>query len=226
MPTSDIYNTNYVIEVKNGSITGEPKRRPNWFDSSGEYLTDEQFIQRENLYPLLRGDETKPQYDDYYQFLQKNAITDWNVFNDRVEVTWEILDEDIETVRSREINNLSKKRWRVETGGMTFEDESQNVLKIHTDRESQSKIIGSAQAAKDDMRTDGSKWKTFDGFISISNSDMISLGYSLLDFVQSCYNREEIVGNLLLDTSNTINDIKNIVNNEFNNGWPVNSLGG
>lgn len=231
MPISNNYKTNKVIEVKNGTITGEPKTRPPWMDAeTGEYLTDQQLIDRENLYPLLNGPETKPTFDRFYQFCKPNEIFDpdtgtmnWNVYNDRVESTWTVNDHSLSEVIKREVGNLALTRYKYEVAGITFTDSNGNTLRIDTTRESQTKLGSVYTSAKDGVRTDPSKWKTLDGFVNISNSDMISLAKITWGYVQDCYDRESTIQSMLSNCT-TINEIKTVVTDEFNSGFPVISL--
>ena len=174
----------------------------------------------------------KPSYDRFYQFLEKKPESEWEqkeeTDNDgflqgRILIKYNVLDKALDTKKEEMTEEAANLRWKKEVGGMSFIDENSDTLKIHTDRESQSKIIGAFQSTKNGVRTDGSKWKTYEGFVPISNSDMEKLGYELLNFIQSCYDREEEVITLIKN-SNSIDELKSVRDNEFGGGWPMNAL--
>jgi hypothetical protein len=77
------------------------------------------------------------------------------------------------------------KRWAKETGGAVW-----NGHAIHTDRESQAKIIAAYVAAKDGVRTDPSGWKTPEGFLSVTNAQAIEMALTVQAHIQTCYDQE------------------------------------
>lgn len=80
------------------------------------------------------------------------------------------------------------KRWQKETGGVTWNGHT--IHTIHTDRESQAKIIAAYVAARDGIRINPSKWKVSGGFIDVTNVEAIEMALTVMGHVQGCYDAE------------------------------------
>lgn len=81
-------------------------------------------------------------------------------------------------------------RYDREVGGMawTLGDE---IHRVATDRESQSKLVAAYAAARDGCRADPSVWKMDDGrFVSLTNAEMMALALAVLAHVQACFDAE------------------------------------
>lgn len=77
----------------------------------------------------------------------------------------------------------AQKRYEKEIGGTIW-----NGWPVHTDRESQSKIIAERLAIEAGERDDPDYWKFADGvFRAVSNDDFISLSSAVRDHVRSCF---------------------------------------
>jgi len=75
------------------------------------------------------------------------------------------------------------KRWQKEVGGTLW-----NGLPVHTDRESQSKIIAERLAIEAGERDDPDYWKFADGvFRQVSNEDFTSLASAVRQHVRDCF---------------------------------------
>ena len=94
-------------------------------------------------------------------------------------------DKSVDGVKALLKNITADKRWQKETGGAMW-----NGHTIHTDRESQAKIIAAYVAANDGIRTDPSKWKVPGGFIDVTNADAIEMARTVMAHVQGCYDAE------------------------------------
>lgn len=220
MPLSDKYNTNKVIEVKDNIIVGGVKIRPPWIDAeSGEYLTDDQFIARENLFPFI--DNIEPEYDPFYQECFIKEKENWKIFDDRVEVTFQVINTSLDNIKAREISNLADLRYKYETGGMFFTSEDGTENRVHTDRESQFKILKSSIDAEKG-KFESKRWKTYNGFKELTANDFIKLNDEMSNFIQKCFDKEEQIINKI-NKSSTYKELKRIVKNA-DNEWPENSL--
>lgn len=81
---------------------------------------------------------------------------------------------------------VADKRWAKEIGGIQWGGHA-----IHTDRESQSKIIAAYVASRDGVRSEPSQWKTQGGFVTITNADVIDLALAVQAHIQACYDSEK-----------------------------------
>lgn len=80
-------------------------------------------------------------------------------------------------------------RWQKEIGGMIW-----NGWPVHTDRESQSKIIAERLAIEAGERADPDGWKFADGsFRLVSNEEFISLSNAIRQHVRDCFAMEALV---------------------------------
>ena len=78
---------------------------------------------------------------------------------------------------------VAQKRWEKEVGGTVW-----NGWPVHTDRESQSKIIAERLAIEAGARDDPDGWKFADGvFRMVSNEDFIALSNAVREHVRQCY---------------------------------------
>lgn len=80
-------------------------------------------------------------------------------------------------------------RWRIETGGATW-----NGFPVHSDRESQSKIIAERLAISEGVRDDPDGWKFADGeFRLLSNAEFVSLSDAVRLHVRTAFAIEAAV---------------------------------
>lgn len=218
----------YIKLDENGTPIADTQQvKPDWIDAeTGEPLTDVQLIERERLYPVYYN---PPAIDEFYQELRLTPENQWIVKENCVVATYEILNIALEEIIDRLKDELSALRYLYETKGFTFTDEKGVALKIDSSRESHTKIMGARQGAQEGLREENALWKTIEGFVSVSNTDIIRLGSALLDFTQACYNREAAIENLIgaVDQGNYLNAVdilRYIATVEFTSGWPQNAL--
>lgn len=102
------------------------------------------------------------------------------------------------------------KRWRVETGGIIFND-----LPVATDRESQSMIARTFQTME--LTGQSVKFKTDAGFFEMDLDTMKALSLFLAAHVQACFNTEAEVSEKI--TGGEITSFEQIDNYE----WPPNT---
>lgn len=77
-------------------------------------------------------------------------------------------------------------RWRIETGGATW-----NGFPVHSDRESQSKIIAERLAISEGVRDDPDGWKFADGeFRLLTNAEFVSLSDAVRLHVRTAFATE------------------------------------
>lgn len=83
----------------------------------------------------------------------------------------------------------ARKRWEKEVGGATW-----NGWPIHTDRDSQGKIMAERLAVSEGVRADPDGWKFADGeFRMVSNADFLALSNAVRDHVRACFSIEATV---------------------------------
>lgn len=80
----------------------------------------------------------------------------------------------------------AQKRWEKEVGGTVWND-----WPVHTDRDSQSKIIAERLAIEAGARDDPDGWKFADGvFRMVSNADFVDLADAVREHVRQCFGLE------------------------------------
>ncbi len=205
--------------VIDGVIT-EIVGRPNWYLDSGEPVDDTWLLENENLRVLLEGD--LPTVNDETQYIEQNEYSQWVINDTTVTKTYTIINIPFEETKEVYLRKPHDIRKLYEEGGINFTDTNTTILRIQTDRASQAKISASYMAAKDGIRTENSLWKTMDGFVAISNVDMISLGQAVLNHVQLCFNNENVLYNEV-NGCTTYTQLQEI---DFSAGWPSNSIQG
>lgn len=110
---------------------------------------------------------------------------------------------------------ITSKRYDVEVNGIIV-----NGDPIHTDRESQTKIIAIAvDISQSDIATYSINWKLKNGnFKTFSGIAMANIITSVRNHVQACYNKEAEYLNMI-DTMDT-NELEDV---DFSSGWPSNT---
>lgn len=98
----------------------------------------------------------------------------------------------------------ARKRWEKEVGGTSW-----NTWPVHTDRESQGKIVAERLAVSEGERTDPDGWKFADGeFRMVSNADFLSLATAVRDHVKSCFATEaQVLADIAAGTITTTAEI-------------------
>ena len=115
----------------------------------------------------------------------------------------EISLEDLKAAKKVEIANA---RYKAEIAGITF-----NGTTIKTDRESQALITGAALAALQDSAY-SCKWKTEQGFITLTAAQIIAVADVVREYVQGCFDREADLCELI-DAAENETNLQNI-------NWP------
>lgn len=81
-------------------------------------------------------------------------------------------------------NNIAEQRWRCEVSGVVFYGRE-----VETDRATVAMLSGAALAASLDASY-SARWKTVDGFMTLSSAQIIELAQTVRQHVQSCFDRE------------------------------------
>lgn len=84
-------------------------------------------------------------------------------------------------------DRVAAKRYEIETRGFTL-----NGMKVDTERQSQAMIIGAALAATLDPLY-VCNWKTADGFVHLTASELITVATALRNYIQACFDREAAI---------------------------------
>ena len=95
----------------------------------------------------------------------------------------EINIEDLKAAKKSEIANA---RYNAEIAGATF-----NGTVIKTDRESQALITGAALAAIRDNEYIV-RWKTSNGFVTLTSGQVMEVAQAVRDHVQGCFDKEAV----------------------------------
>jgi hypothetical protein len=83
----------------------------------------------------------------------------------------------------------AQKRWEAEIGGAEWDG-----FPVHTDRDSQGKIVAEMLAVERGMRTDGDPWKFADGnFRPLTNDEMNEVALAVRNHIRQCFGTEAYV---------------------------------
>ena len=115
----------------------------------------------------------------------------------------EISLEDLKAAKKVEIANA---RYKAEIAGITF-----NGTTIKTDRESQALITGAALAALQDSAY-SCKWKTEQGFITLTAAQIIAVADAVRAHVQDCFDTESSLA-AAIDAAESVIELETIA-------WP------
>ncbi|GKV88218.1 DUF4376 domain-containing protein [Pectobacterium carotovorum] len=106
---------------------------------------------------------------------------------------------------------IALSRYEKETAGITF-----NGNRFHTTDRSKTMLCGAAiKCLRDENKA--FHWKTIDGqFIELSSVDILALHDAVIDYVESCFSREQSLVNSLL--------LNELTAEMIDEGWPSNNL--
>lgn len=114
------------------------------------------------------------------------------------------------------MKKIAATRYKHEIAGTTFTHSDGQTYGVATDRESQTKAIGASVQAKreqDAGNTSWSKrWKTAQGFVTLTINDALALGDAVDAHVQACFDREADLRDMVDDGTITDSDLEE--------GWP------
>ncbi len=119
---------------------------------------------------------------------------------------------------------VAAERWRRQTAGV-----NQKGHRWHSDSEGRSSITDSLALATESEAATGeawsTTWKTMDGFVVVTRSDLVAAGLAVGSHVQACFGREaEIVAALQTAAAQpgaTAADIIALFDTEIGQGWPT-----
>jgi hypothetical protein len=186
----------------NGSITPLPFRLhlPNGSSrTSLNELTDTQLAEL-NIYP---ADEVRPELlsTQYY------GEPEISISDGRATAVYPVIDySEAELITMfAEVKEAKK----AEITQSRFEAETAGIYGIKTDRESQALLTGAVLQAVIDP-TYSLSWKTIDGtFVSLSAEEIMTVGRTVREYVQSQFNKEEALCGMI-DSAATIEEVKKI----------------
>lgn len=116
-------------------------------------------------------------------------------------------------VRDRRMTAIPAERYKQEVSGLLW-----NGVFIDTDERSQPKIKAARDAAREGMRIEDSIWKCGNPLTGeelyrpTTNAEMIEIGALVFTHVQSCYDRESILINMVIAGTYT--------DDMLTTGWP------
>lgn len=216
---SELITKENMYPVYNENVTEDydwllPKDKSIW-----ELKTD--YVEKK----FWRVFRNSPDYDPLYQNISAKPQFEWTQDGDKLYQEWNISELTVDQTKDKMVNEIADKRWRYETGGMTYTTDSGITVKLHTGRESQSKLASVSLAVKQGSITTNKQWKTVEGFVELTPTELENLGEALNSFVQSCYDNEKRILDLIMGCS-TISNCQDVYYNEFNSNWPTNAIYG
>lgn len=111
----------------------------------------------------------------------------------------------LEELKQQKRDELAALRYQKETSGFTLSDGT----KIYTDDRAQFKLKNVYDRAKSDPNYTR-KWKGKNGWVQLSNADIIALGDAIFGYIDALYDREEELSEAIeLD-----------INTDITTGWP------
>ena len=124
-----------------------------------------------------------------------------------VTASWLVANKTLEELKSRKLAEIATARYVAETGGVDVAMGEATVT-IRTDRESQAMITGAALKATSDTEY-SCRWKTVQGFVTVSAAQIVAVADAVRDHVQASFDREaELVA--LVNAATTVDEIEAI----------------
>ena len=110
---------------------------------------------------------------------------------------------DFETLKHAKSWEIADKRWRAETGGITF-----NGVEIATDRESQATLMGAVLAAQNNPEY-VANWKARNGWAVLDAATILAVADAVRTHVQACFDREKLLQEQV-EAATTIEELNTI----------------
>lgn len=171
-------------KIENGAIT-KVGALPRWFNEGGEPLTPEQWVSQ-GYYPI---EYNYPKLDHLTQRAVQKPRSEWLIEEDRVVVTYEVVDIPTEELRQSKLQEATDTRWQVMTGGMTLP----NGVEVGTTIDDQNRITSVLGNYEHAGLNDESiiSFKAASGFVKITIAQLKEIAGAIGQHVQACYDAEE-----------------------------------
>ena len=192
-----------------------------------------------NARPIKYNEDKIKDVDRFENQIIQKPKKDWDVFNDRVEVTYDIVEKDIESFKTRLKQKVRKQRQYKRSDGVYFLDTEGNELKMRSDQITQSSLsdalfylqmskemsasvqrsrIASLFTSSNNTNEDELiAWERYPGHWSyVGIEDLKLMGKAIGDHVQSCFRRQEQIEKQI-DEAQSIRELHEI---DINKDWP------
>lgn len=212
-------------EVTDDYDSLRPKPKEDWTFETETVSGDE--VKDYAVRTFWRVFDNEPDYDPLYQDIAKKDISEWTQDGDKLYKEWNVSELTVSQTQMKMMNEIADVRWQYETGGMNFTLDDGVNIKVDTTRESQSKIGMISLGQKQGNMNENKNWKMLEGFKELKPPELGRLGDELNVFVQSCYDNEKRVFDLIMQCV-TNSECRTVYDNEneFKNGWPTNAIHG
>ncbi len=168
-------------------------------------------------------DEDPGVYEESYQYTQLQNEELWKIETDYIYRTYDIITKSLDEAKSDLKITLKNNRYIIETGGFYFYYDSTSQgdhYNIETNRENQIQILSYSIIGESFEEIN---WKSYDQFITLTPDNITSLHISLQTFVKMCFDNELRIATLI-DEAVDYDELKNIYDVEFIEGWPNESI--
>lgn len=163
-------------------------------------------------------DPNRENYSDLFYIHSLNDESQWITTETTIQKTYVYTERSVEEIKTNLIAELALLRYNIETGGFQW-----NAYEIHSTRDAQATNNENNRKVKDGVITNNIKFKTINGFVSLTPSQIEDIYTVQHNFVQGCFDVEE-AAEVEINGLNTFNDLINIFNDFNNKAWPSNSL--
>jgi len=163
-------------------------------------------------------DPTRENYSELFYTHSLNPDSEWIKSETTIQKTYVYTEQSIENIKSNLIEELAAYRYRIETGGFEW-----NGNGIHSTRDAQSTNNENNRKVKDGVITSNINLKTISGFISISPTQIEEIYLVQHNFVQECFDLEELVI-VEINSQTEFNNLVTLYNNFNTKAWPSNAL--
>lgn len=209
---------------KHGAVTPEIDRAKFLLKPLQEWSFHDNIITK-TYWEIVDSPDKENYPGAFYKCLQ-NESQNWIKTQTTAQKTYTYIERPIQEIVTYLKKDLEVLRWYIETEGLLWDGKE-----IHTDRESQTKILTAFIAAKEGIRTNNVKWKTKQGFVMLTPTEMQAMSMHVFDTIEQLYETEDtiiqkinnVMGQGLSDTE-TFSALKSIHDGLLSEPWPQNSL--
>lgn len=207
-------------KVSNGSVIGYPysfldmrRDHPDTIFNADDNLA--QAIEH-GRYPVV---ENPPEVDSRHQYITPKSIGDWEIVDDEVITTYTVHDRTLQERRDELIPRLKDRRWSEEISGVDITI-GEDIVPVSTARgDDRTALHMEFSRIVANIRPDGATFNFADTVPrSVSNEDMMLAIQAALNHVQTCFDRESVVTNLIKDA--TTHAAMDAAEAAIEDGWP------
>jgi hypothetical protein len=117
-------------------------------------------------------------------------------------------------LKNKKLEELATYRWNIEVAGIKVND-----VEVKTDRESQSQLASAIMMIANKF-ANNVNWKGANGWVTLSENQVLEIGKYVSQFVQGCFNIERVHSEKI----QKLETVEEVFSYDFTKGWGTNQF--